>query len=463
MTYPLGLTAFEESLVQDDRPAYPWNFVLRLRFAGCLHRSPLERALADSVARHPLLRARVSRLQDRRCVWVPAEPHPLRWSEGPRAAREETLSPLKIEEEAGLRVSASVDGDGTELILQFHHACCDGAAGFQFAEEWLTRYAAYASERSAPALPPVDSQRLPGRNRFGLTATRVLRLFVPQLSGLFGVREFLARKPVPLRPHELRLRDSSPAPDYPAALTAHLDPNATRKFRAAARQQGATLNDLALRDLFVTLIEWRHDLKIGDEQDWLRIMVPMNLRSAADVELPAANVVSSVFLDRRKEDGRDEADLLRSLHEQMDLIKRRHLGFTYILSLVVARMLPGGLARHHWDERCVATASLSNLGEPWATSPLTGSDGRLTIGDAVLTDVEGLGPLRPQTCAGFSLLTYAGRLGVSLHYDSRALSSTEAADLLDRYVDRLHRSADAERRFVGKKRPIAQTAGEPAP
>ena len=62
--------------------------------------------------------------------------------------------------------------------------------------------------------------------------------------------------------------------------------------------------------------------------------------------------------------------MLRSIHEEMNSIRRCQLGLTFIVSLWGLRLLPGGLAK--WVDRdcCEATCVLSNLGRAMADSPL---------------------------------------------------------------------------------------------
>jgi hypothetical protein len=174
----------------------------------------------------------------------------------------------------------------------------------------------------------------------------------------------------------------------------------------------------------------------------------MNLRTLADRRLPAANVVSMVFLDRRARDMGDPQRLLDSIHGEMSLIKRRQLGLTFVLSLRVCQWLPGGLDRMTRANTCAATAVLTNLGAVFNRCPLPYRDGHLVAGEAVLQGVDGLAPLRPLTCAAIVLLIYAGHLRITLHYDSRVLTAMDARELIDDFAARLRQSADVREPFA---------------
>jgi hypothetical protein len=117
---------------------------------------------------------------------------------------------------------------------------------------------------------------------------------------------------------------------------------------------------------------------------------------------------------------------------------------TFVLSLAVARHLPGGIARCIKKDGCSATAVLTNLGEPLARIPLPKQQRRLVVGSAILEEIDVLAPLRPSTCAAFAACHYAGRLRITLHYDPRPLTALQAQDLLDTYFHHLRRTIARE-------------------
>jgi hypothetical protein len=161
----------------------------------------------------------------------------------------------------------------------------------------------------------------------------------------------------------------------------------------------------------------------------------------ADRRLPAANVVSMVFLDRRDQDLRDPQRLMESIHQEMSLIKRLQLGLTFVLSLKVCPWLPGGIRRMTRNRRCAATAVFTTYGEIRERSSLPYEDGHVVVGGAVLRSVDALPPLRPLTCVALGGLAYAGRFHVTLHYDSRVLTAASAHQLIEDYIARVRRSA----------------------
>ena len=449
MVLPLPFVPFESYMLADDRPAYPMNMVMRLRFSGQFDRATLETAMSTAVSRHPLLAA-VAHRSGCRWIWRPAErPPTIRWLDALPAESLPRLAPLDVRVEAGLRV-VSCEGVGrTDLTIQIHHACCDGLGLLRFVEELLVSYAKICGAAPDSALRVLCPEQLHGRGRFGLTAGKLLRMLPKQTLGLLGARQFLMRTPEPLIPHRSQPDDAPVPADYPASLTRRLTRTESAGLVAAARRLGVTTNDLLVRDFFLSVKDLRRRTG-ADPRGWLRLTVPMNLRTIADRRLPAANVVSMVFLDRRARDMEDPQRLLDSIHQEMSLIKRLQLGLTFVLSLQVCRWLPGGLHRMTRANRCAATAVLTNLGAVLDRCPLPYEDGRLVAGEAVLQSLEGLAPLRPLTCAALVLLVYAGHLHITLHYDSRVLTATEAREFVDDFAARVRQSADVREPFAAE-------------
>lgn len=449
--FPLRLTPFEQYMFLDDRPGYPMTCFFRMHFSGRFQRRTLEQAFSLAVERHPLLRAVVRRRGKGLWEWV-ASPQPpaLRWVATEDA--DDIVTPIHLEEEPGLRVHVLQRGANTEWFVHLHHASCDAMGMLGFLEDLLVAYArAFGDNRPGVELRVRDPGTLARRGTFGLTPSALLKILPRQLVGLQGAWQFLGRHPVPLAP-VLGRREAS-EPWRPGLSAGWLSARETADLRSSAAAAGSTLNDLMVRDWFLAAAEWRarHFFDLG--KNWLRLSVPVNLRGPDDHALPAANVVSMVFLDRRQQDLADPESLLHGIRDEMGLIKRCGLGLTMVFTLGALRAL-GGLRRGPADT-CSATAVLSNLGVIWARHPLAGTDGRLRCGDVVLERIDAAPPVRPQTYAAFCAGTYAGRLNISLHYDSQAIAPNKAEDLLRGYLARLQESAGGTSATVPACRAVA--------
>ena len=441
MSHTLPFTPIEELMLHQDSRAYPYTCFIRLTFAGGLDREAFKRAAREALARQPLLAARVDAGRRRPRWKLEEDPTPeVIWREGEITEQFPTADYLDVAR-GGLRLLVTRGEHASDLAVQFLHACCDGLGIFQFIHDLLILYAVETCAKvQRDALPRLERSSLERRGKFGLTWRKLLKMAPKQAVGLFGVRQFLMRSPAPIVAHERESATAATPDPYPTACARHLDLAASDALRAAAKDAGVTTNDLLARDLFVALREFRLARGIAEDERWLRLMIPMSLRTAADRKLPAANVVSSVFLDRRGSDIADREQLLASVTDEMQLIKSHQLGFTFIFSLHLSRLSPGGLRRTARSDRCTNSAVFTNLGRILARGPLPRVDGELICGDVRLSNVEILAPVTPYTCAAFAACWYANRLSITLHYDPRVLSAEDARELLGLFVGEIGRT-----------------------
>lgn len=433
-------TTLEEWLFWEDRPAYPWTCFSRLHFTGQLDRTAFEAAVREALGRHPLFSAK-ARFRDRMHLeWVVQEdPQPaIVWESGPVGGPFPAATPLNLFHEIGIRFHVVSDGRACDVVIQFHHACCDGIGFLTFLDDLLIAYTLALG--TAPAnlcLPALEPEKLASRNRLGLTLGKAIRMAPGQASALLQAARFLLRSPAPIVPHQ-PAGDDDPVPaGYPAVLSGVLDRQELSGLRKVAARDGAWLNDLLARELFLALAEWRARWNVPGDDEWLRLMIPMNLRTPADSRLPAASLASFVCLDRRRQDFEDSEHLLQGIHKEMSVAVDRQRGFTFVFSCGLVNLIPGRLKAHIRKSRCQVSTVLTNLGKCFARSPLPRRGGRLVVGDATLEGFDSAAPIRPYTCASFAATTYANRLTITLHYDPRPLTGPQAADLLTTFLTRL--------------------------
>lgn len=437
------LTALEEYLLLEDRPAYPWSFFVRLGCAGRADRQAVVTALRNSVARHPLLSATVQRRGNGGWFWQQvAEPQPqVLWADGIGKRAYAAATHLDLSAEIGIRLRAAVGPDATEFVFQFHHACCDARGAFCLIEDWLAEYACAAgADRDAALLRSYDAGLLARRGRPAVKPRPAGGGLSTLGAGLVRAYQFLCRKPTPLLDYPAA-RDEDPTPTgFPAARSFRLDAATTGELRAAAKRQGATVNDLLCRDLFLVLHGFRQELRPLPPDAWLRLAVPVDLRTEAAARMSAANQASMVFVTRRASRCSAALALLQNLHHELQQVKTRGLARTFLRSIEIRRRLPGGLARSVRSRKCGATAALTNVGETLATSRLPRRAGKLVAGNLLLEAADFLAPIRPLTCVSFSACTYAGQLAISLQFDPRALSDPAADRLFQAFLAQLQSS-----------------------
>ena len=433
----LALTPFELYYLFDDRDDYPTTFPVDLTFRGQVDVAAFDRALDVALARHPLLRSRVE-FCGRKAFWVPDN----QTASFEQCTDLESLSPrIDVQASSRPKVAITFDqlSDQSRVRLFFHHACCDGLAAVQFVEDLLVSYHNVFSQDVASnevRCRKVDPKRLLVRGDYGLTESG----YKPNLRDNLRVARSclsLASKPCLIAPGRKDVNKKSSSSRF--FITRTVEPSLEAWLRAAATREGATLNDLLVRDLFLAIADWNTESKLRRP---IRITIPTNLRLRKDHVMPAANVLSFAFLSRRKKQLEDHDQLLVSIRDQMNAIKEHRLGLYFV----------GGISfLHRWkllratlrSNRSFATAVLSNLGKVFTRCGLPKEGKYLRTGNLVFERFEGVPPIRPGTRASIAVISYADSMAINLRCDPHHFSDHDRDRFLDAYFQRLEQSADA--------------------
>lgn len=441
--WPLPLSDFEYYMYCDDSPRYPMTFCLRAHLRGRLRRKELEEALCVAIDRHPLLRAVVKRSL-RGYAWVPvSEPVlPVDWADDP-AAPPPTPQWIDLSRQPGLRVWARVGGDRSTIAVQFHHACCDGVGALQFLGDLLAHYGILTCGESDPH--PVPQELNPGLLwRRGEIIDRSRRDNPPRRSVkgiLQKYKRYVSRRTMMLASPG----NSQPAESPPSIMqTQVLERCLCRSLQKIANEEGVRLNDLCLLEMFLTLRDWNEKQGGLDPDQWLRIGMPINMRTPDLAGLPACNMVSFMFLPRRPDACDDERELLASIREQTRRTLKERLGNWFLAIVRFARRIPGLLPLILRRRRPFATAILANVGEieKHLGAGFPERDGKLAAGNVLVERIEGVAPVREATRMAVSLGIWSGELVINMNCEPRWFSCRDAEELLAMFTDRLKRRAE---------------------
>lgn len=437
------MTPFEQYMLGDDHRAYPMSFYVRLRFAGQIEREPFQRALKTAVNRHALLAARLQTRPGMGLCWNDVgdvEPV-IRWIEKADDTSYPAVFPLDLQTSTGLGTSILSNDKSSDIVFQFHHACCDGLGAFGFINDVLIAYAnEQGDEPDRFALKPLEPQHLDLRRRLDLSWSRIIKMLPKQAVGLLGIRQFLMRRPTSLSGRDPVDLKQQPPSGYPRVKVLRLAPDVVAALRETARCHNVTPNHLFTSDLFLAIDDWRSKHSV-DSDPWIRFSIPISLRSDKDQSLPAANKVSMVFLDRRRVHFASPIELLHSIREETQLIAKNRLELILLFSLWLTAKLHGSAIRAARTDLCHATTVLTNVGAPFARSPLSKATGKLIAGNIQLESLDIVAPLRPYTDVAFSICDYAGSCHITLHWDERAITGEQAEALLAAYQQRLLHSS----------------------
>lgn len=448
-TNKVPLVAFEHYMLADERPTHPMTCHIRFWFRGKFERPFFTEALRKVLDRHPIFQMTIEgspKSPTKDIYWRHTQKLTMPFiSWGP------TGSPIdeppggfaqNLYREIGLRLwirdSDEESPTQTMLLVQFHHSVCDGIGMFHFLEDLLINYG-NLTNIAVPVMRDIDPDVFARRGEFSLSPSEWAARRSLDMKRTLTFVETIA-KPLqapPAGPGEL-----TKTADLFASERVVLPAEALARLRAEAREKNASVNELLIRDLFLVLTDW--NAALGSTRFWTRIAIPTSLRGPVEEQLSAANVVSMVFLSRRRREIKSQ-NLLQTIVQEMQEIKEHRLGVA--LPRVFRRLgrYRQAVYRFLHLPTCSSTAVLTNLGRPFADSRLAGPDGKIRVGSICLESLETMPPVRPKTSASFSVNYYGGALSVTLRYDSTILTGRAAKDLLSNYCQKLLGSPDTKK------------------
>jgi len=427
-------------MLTQDSAAYPCNIYVRMKLRGELHRDHFTEAVRAMFASNPLLGATLETRWGR-SGWLIQEvaQRVIHW-------RTDSLDSQNVPEEsqfdlhceAGLRIDVvspgecadrHPNGNVTLVAFKLHHAVADGLGIIAAIHDLWIAYDALVKGRPV-GLTERNAGTLAARNRFVPNFTKLLQLVPRQVVGLSGVRQFLMRQPASIVTH-LPPNDKELAPLSFNSVGYHCSVEETDSLRREAKRRSISLNELLAACVFRGSGQFRAERREQSDRDWLRMMVPVSLRSTSQLQqMSACNVVSSVFLDRQPAQISAFDALAQSVHEEMELIKNNRLALMFILSIWI-RKLTAFRSKRTPASRCQTSVVFSNLGKIYVKSPLRDENQRLAPGNSILESFEIYAPLTRFMCAAFTTLIYGQRLALMLRFDPRFIKVEEAQQLLD--------------------------------
>jgi len=440
--FPLPLVPFERFMLKDDRGGYPIVYAFRLHFGGQIDREAFAEGVRFASGRHPLLRSVV---KGRRWIATDQVP-PIYWHGESDPLEPAYAERIDLSREIGVQIFVRQGPQHAAVVFRFHHATCDAMGAYRFFEDLLARYHELVTgESGSLALRELDLERLRTRSTFGLTPPPAKEQIKHLFTGLRESATYYRRAPQPLAAPQPYRKEGYFPPGQEGFATVGIDETLYRQLRKAAKHAGANLNDLLLRDLFLTARTWNAEHGKGDDRDWLQLMMPCGLREGEDKTMPAANVMSYAFLTHRAGEGDDPARLLSELVEATEAIRKYRLSLYFIGAIATVDAVPGLLHTLMRLPRCFATTVLTNVGDPSRRFSVRfpRENGLLRIGNLLLEDIDGAPPVRPRTRAGFSAHTYGGRMRLGIRCDRHHFTLEDMQRLLDSFLTQLTQTAGA--------------------
>lgn len=440
--FPLPLSTVEHFMFLDGRPNYPMLCDVQVELRGTIERGPFEEALAFAMQRAPFFRSIIEEDKKRGLLWRLTDRMPtIDWDDYGTPCTQGYDQFIDLRTDPGLRVFVRSGSERSSILLHFHHAASDGVGSMVFVEDLLTAYHNATPGTNTVRPRRLEPERLLKRCTSNLESPGLVRGLYDVYCGVRGAYDFFTERPLPLNVAK---------PDLPAGATRQQNGfirqscsrEATVALRKWTSRNKVTLNDLFLRDLYVTLHEAIEAEGTSVGRRHLRVLMPQSLRGRGDATMPTTNDLGFAFIGRRGSLCQRPDELLDNLKVVTAAIRKDNLSRHFIGGLAAVQSL-GLLPRLLQGQSCFATAVLTNFGNAWrrfqAKLPL--AEGGLTAGNLVYDCLIGTPPIRPNTAAAFCITTTMEEIVVCLKHDPFHYTVAESEALLDRYIRQIEKSA----------------------
>ncbi|MFT7631004.1 MAG: NRPS condensation-like uncharacterized protein, partial [Mariniblastus sp.] len=330
-----------------------------------------------------------------------------------------------LSRETGVRFLLEYKDDNCDLWLQVHHSCADGRGAIAFLSSCFAHY----EQRPSPFAAQVAASTPRLQQRDVARGRRLWPYLWPFGKRWRRIWTFYTRSPTLLKSNEVE-EPTTDLSQRPTFLSQRLPfDDETWQVRKRGLPVSATLNTLLLASMFQAIGRWNDVQCAWDAgRPWIRLAVPIDLGTEDDRRALAANYTSLVFLDRRSDQVHSFTELLSSIHKEMQMVKQHQLGFVLLDVLRVLDRIPGGMKAVVKSADCMTTTTLSNLG---ALKWFLPHEDQISVAEACVREFDVLVPIRPAGAPLFGVITYGGRLHITMNYDQQRFSASDAAEFLD--------------------------------
>jgi len=438
---PLRLSPFERYMVEDERTAYPMTFPIVIDCQGIPDAKRTEQAFIDVLKRHPLQAAKLSG-SGRSMEWREGDQLPtVHWR---NCSLEDPIANSKaidIRDTCPIHLQVEVDRERCRFIFYFHHAGTDGVGAFQLIGDFFALYG-QSPTSALPALKPIDFSALASRLNPRLKIPHPISRWQTLRSSWTQWSKWLTRRSVALAPSE---DTGQPAQGNSWLTSCRLSVDQWNRYREVADQFQVTTNDLFLRDLFLTLKQWNEPHQ--KKKEWLRILVPTNLRNRHSLASPAANFIGYGMVMRRAAACIQSRSFLNEIGDEIKFMMKWKTGIIFVDGIGIVDHIPGLLRLlTSWNNR-FATIVFSNLGEIRgrfrAKFPVAES-GDFVAGNLKLTNITGCPPVRPGTAASIAAIAYAGSCTLTAAYDAAVWTQQDANQFLILFMSKIQETASQD-------------------
>ena len=460
--FPLPLAPIEKYLVLDDRPDCPMTSFIELHFAGPLQTDALAEALHRTVHDHPLLASTLVTI-DGHLHWkynpnfVPQLRDP---ATDPILIKSNLIKsdqlnprPIDLHNEPGCRYWYGVDAktNRSRLLIQLHHAACDGVGLRRVLIDTLGSYAKMtsASDTSESDETPrqskkrkrdqLDPAKLLERADFSELQSKPAKKLQSGRKKLANAYYFHFQRPQPLVGVNDRSDDNSTddcKDDQPLRHFIFDEPMSKRLLNAC-RHHEISVNDLMLTILFRVCRHWNQIQGITKSNSRIRLLMPVDLRGRSDLQTPATNRLSFSFLGRTHGQCDDWPTLLESVQAETQDIKDTRVHLDFLDGLAALANKPKMLERAIRFSRNMSTSVLTYTGDiaRGMKSYFPEQDGRRKVGDSFLENILIAPPARQHTNITLGICINWGQICISANWNRNEITGQQCQQFLQLYAD----------------------------
>lgn len=454
--FPLPLTPLETFFVLDERESCPLVMLIELQFSTPLQLPVLRNALNQTVKDHPLLACKLVREGEQFSWHFDPDLTPqvltnddLPLTTGP--SDNPTSQPFDLFHESGCRFWYVPEESGSRLYVQLHHACGDGVALRKVLLETLIRYAratgdpdcGKTSRKSSRSVP--NPERLRDRDDFTELLSKPAKRLLTTWDRIRNAYYFHFQRPAVLtKPPPVESVAHHETPESPAVgqPLRHIlfSKQESAAIEKACSNASIRVNDLAIAMLFQTLEQWEQ-AHGGGKAIRYRVMMPVDLRSREDLDLPASNRLSFAFLGRRKDQCQDLDALVASVAKEVVAIKETRVHMDFLDGLAAAVQSPRFMRWVIDHSRQMATCVLTYTGDlsRGMKKFFPESDGQLQIGDASLRNAFGSPPARDGTNVSLGVCINWGQLCICASWNRDTWDAATTDQFLEAYANNWRR------------------------
>jgi NRPS condensation-like uncharacterized protein len=226
------------------------------------------------------------------------------------------------------------------------------------------------------------------------------------------------------------------ATELPGMVNQELTGEQHASLRQLATSKGATFNDLLLCKMFQAVLKWNGR---AERSRKYRILVPSDMRDGQDFEIPACNMTAYTVINRLAAEIVDEEKLLNLIRDDTLQIKNGSRQKSFMNGLTSAMATPFVLQYLVRRNVCLATAVLSNAGDPARrfTCRIPKRLGKVSCQEFTLEAITGVPPLRRMTRCTMSSSIYGRKLTFSMRCDPHSFSQEDCTKLLNLFCSTL--------------------------